>query len=110
MNAAIGSARGFTLVEVLVGSTLSLAVIALACHLAADVQVAWRSAAARVDVQQRARVTADLVSRLLREAGAGPMSGPARASLIRGSLPSCRGESADVARTPSTSSGPTPSR
>ena len=84
MNGAIGSARGFTLVEVLVGSTLSLAVIALACHLAADVQVAWRSAAARVDVQQRARVTADLVSRLLRESGAGPMSGPARASLIRG--------------------------
>jgi hypothetical protein len=87
MNATTGSARGFTLVEVLVGSTISLAVIALACHLAADVQVAWRSAAARVDVQQRARVTADLVSRLLREAGAGPMSGPARANLIRGIPP-----------------------
>lgn len=87
MNRAIGSARGFTLVEVLVGSTVSLAVIALACHLAIDVQVVWRSAAARVDLQQRARVSVDLVSRLLREAGAGPMTGPARGNLFRGIPP-----------------------
>jgi hypothetical protein len=84
MNGGIASAGGFMLVEVLVGSTISLAVIALACYLAADVQVAWRSAAARVDLHQRARATADLVSRVLREAGAGPLSGPARANLIRG--------------------------
>jgi prepilin-type N-terminal cleavage/methylation domain-containing protein len=87
MKARIGCARGFTLVEVLVGSAISLAVIAVACQLAADAQVAWRSGSARVDLQQRARVIADLVTRLLREAGAGPMSGPARANLIRGIPP-----------------------
>jgi hypothetical protein len=87
MKRGVGSATGFTLVEALVASTISLAVIALACHLAADVQVAWRAAAARVDLQQRARAAADVVSRLLREAGAGPMSGSARANLIRGIPP-----------------------
>ena len=78
---------GFTLVEVLVGSAISLAAIAVACLLAAEAQVAWRSASARVDLQQRARVIADLITRLLREAGAGPMGGPARANLIRGIPP-----------------------
>jgi hypothetical protein len=87
MKQGAGSATGFTLVEALLGSTISLAVVALACHLAADVQVAWRAAAARVDLQQRARAAADVVSRLLREAGAGPMSGPARANLTRGIPP-----------------------
>lgn len=87
MKEGVRCARGFTLVEVLVGSAISLAVIAVACLLAAEAQLAWRAASARVDLQQRARVTADLISRLLREAGAGPMSGPARANLIRGIPP-----------------------
>ena len=87
MKRGIGGSCGFTLVEVLVGSAISLAAIAVGCLLAAEAQVAWRSASARADLQQRARVGADLVTRLLKEAGAGPMSGPARASLIRGIPP-----------------------
>jgi hypothetical protein len=87
MNRAIGCGCGFTLVEVLVGSAISLAAIAVGCLLAVEAQVAWRSASARADLQQRARVGADLITRLLKEAGAGPMSGPARASLIRGIPP-----------------------
>lgn len=87
MKGWLRSGRGFTLIELLIGSTISLAVIALACHLAADVQVAWRAAAARVDLQQRARATAELVSKVLREAAAGPMSGAARTNLFRGIPP-----------------------
>jgi prepilin-type N-terminal cleavage/methylation domain-containing protein len=80
-------ARGFTLVEVLIGSAISLAVIAVSCQLAADAQAAWRSAAARVDLQQRGRVAADLLSRAMREAGAGPLTGPAKTALMRGVPP-----------------------
>ena len=87
MKRRIGCSCGFTLVEVLVGSAISLAAIAVGCLLAAEAQVAWRSASARADLQQRARVGADVITRLLKEAGAGPMSGPARASLIRGIPP-----------------------
>jgi len=87
MKRRIGCSGGFTLVEVLVGSAISLAAIAVGCLLAAEAQVAWRSASARADLQQRARVGADLITRLLKEAGAGPMGGPARASLIRGIPP-----------------------
>ena len=87
MKRRIGCSGGFTLVEVLVGSAISLAAIAVGCLLAAEGQVAWRSASARADLQQRARVGADLITRLLKEAGAGPMGGPARASLIRGIPP-----------------------
>ena len=77
---ATAGARGFTLLEALVGSAISLVVVGLSCRLAADAQSAWRSSAARVDLHQRARVAADLVPRLFREAGAGPLSGPARAA------------------------------
>jgi hypothetical protein len=87
MKRRIGCSDGFTLVEVLVGSAISLAAIAVGCLLAAEAQVAWRSASARADLQQRARVGADLITRLLKEAGAGPMGGPARANLIRGIPP-----------------------
>lgn len=87
MKRRIGYSCGFTLVEVLVGSAISLAAIAVGCLLAAEAQVAWRSASARADLQQRARVGADLITRLLKEAGAGPMSGSARGSLIRGIPP-----------------------
>ena len=69
MKRRIGCNCGFTLVEVLVGSAISLAAIAVGCLLAAEAQVAWRSASARADLQQRARVGADLITRLLKEAG-----------------------------------------
>lgn len=87
MTRRLGCRRGFTLIEVLVGSAISFVVIAVACVLAAEAQVAWRSASARADLQQRSRVVADLITRLLKEAGAGPSSGPARGSLIRGIPP-----------------------
>ena len=84
MTSAIRSARGFTLVEVMIGAAISLATIALSCQLALDAQAAWRSSAARIDLQQRVRVAADLVSRTVREAGGGPLSSPAGAALMRG--------------------------
>ncbi len=77
-------ARGFTLVEAMIGSAISLVVVGVSCQLAADAQAAWRSSAARVDLQQRARVAADVISRALREAGGGPLAGPARAPLMLG--------------------------
>ena len=77
-------AGGFTVVELLVGSAIALVVIALSCQLAVDMQAAWRAASARVELQQRARVAVDVVSRALREAGGGPFSGPARLNLMRG--------------------------
>jgi prepilin-type N-terminal cleavage/methylation domain-containing protein len=87
LTRAIQSSRGFTLVELLIASSISVAVIAVSCQLAVDLHAAWRSASARVDLQQRTRVAADLVSRALREAGAGPLSGPARGTLMRGVPP-----------------------
>jgi prepilin-type N-terminal cleavage/methylation domain-containing protein len=87
MTGLTASARGFTLVEVMIGAAVSLVVIGLSCQLAADAQAAWRSSAARVDLQQRGRVAADVISRALREAGGGPLAGPARATLMRGVPP-----------------------
>src|SRR5688572_20878175 len=87
MTGVTGSARGFTLVEVMIGAVISLVVIGLSCQLAADAQAAWRSSAARVDLQQRARVAADVIARALREAGGGPLAGSARATLMRGVPP-----------------------
>jgi prepilin-type N-terminal cleavage/methylation domain-containing protein len=84
MTSGNSSAAGFTLIELLVGSAVALVVIALSCQLAVDVQVAWRSAAARVDLQQRTRVAVDVLSRALHEAGGGPLSGAARGNLMRG--------------------------
>jgi prepilin-type N-terminal cleavage/methylation domain-containing protein len=87
MTGPTGPAHGFTLIEVMIGAAISLIVIGLSCQLAADAQAAWRSSAARVDLQQRARVAADVISRALREAGGGPLAGPARATLMRGVPP-----------------------
>ena len=80
----MGRERGFALIEVLIGSAIGLAAIAVTCQLAADAQVAWRAAAAQADLQQRIRVVQDHLTRALREAGAGPFTGPARASMMRG--------------------------
>jgi hypothetical protein len=80
----MGREQGFALIEVLIGSAIGLAAIVATCQLAADAQVAWRAAAARADLQQRVRVAQDHLTRTLRDAGAGPLSGPARTSLVRG--------------------------
>ena len=75
--------RGFSLVEVLVATAISLAVTLLACRLAAGAQSSWRVNGARADLQQRARVAADTLSRALLEAGGGPFSGAASGPLVR---------------------------
>jgi len=80
----MGREHGFALIDVLIGSAIGLAAIAVTCQLAADAQVVWRAAAARADLQQRARVAQDHLTRTLREAGAGPLTGPARTSMMRG--------------------------
>jgi len=80
---AFASASGFSLVEVLIASGLTAAVTLIACRLAADAQVVSQSDGARIDLQQRARVAADVVSRSLLDAGGGPDGGPGRGPLIR---------------------------
>jgi len=73
---------GFTLVEVLVATAITLIVTGLACVLAMDAQAVWRADQARVDLQQRARVAADTLTRALHEAGAGAITGPLRSGLV----------------------------
>ena len=75
--------RGFSLVEVLISTAISLSATLIACRLAAGAQTHWRVTAARVDLQQRARAAADMLSRALLEAGAGPQAGPAYGPLSR---------------------------
>jgi hypothetical protein len=75
--------RGFSLVEVLISTAISLSATLIACRLAAGAQANWRVAAARVDLQQRARAATDLLSRTLLEVGAGPQAGPAYGALSR---------------------------
>lgn len=74
---------GFSLAEVLVASGITAAVTVIACRLAVDAQIMWRSDSARMDLQQRARVATDTISRALLDAGGGPSGGPARGSMIR---------------------------
>jgi hypothetical protein len=76
-------ACGFSLVEVLISTAISLSATLIACRLAAGAQTNWRVAAARVDLQQRARAATDMLSRALLEAGAGPQAGPASGPLSR---------------------------
>jgi hypothetical protein len=74
---------GFSLVEVLVATSISVTVVLLACTMAVQAQYAWRGDSARVDLQQRARVAADILTRALFESGAGPPTGPGKGPLIR---------------------------
>ena len=76
-------ARGFSLVEVLISTAISLTATLIACRLAAGAQTNWRVTAARVDLQQRARAATDMFSRALLELGAGPPAGPAYGPLSR---------------------------
>jgi type II secretory pathway pseudopilin PulG len=76
-------AAGFSLVEVLMATAIVLTITALACALAMEAQTAWRADNARVDLQQRARVAADTLTRALLESGAGPLSGVGKGPLVR---------------------------
>jgi hypothetical protein len=75
--------RGFSVVELLVATAITLIVTALACALAVDAYSTWRTESARVDVHQRARVVADVLTRALAESGAGAHGGAARGPLAR---------------------------
>ena len=75
--------NGFSLLEVLISTAISLSATLIACRLAAGAQTNWRVVGARVDLQQRARAVADMLSRSLLEAGAGPQAGPACGPLSR---------------------------
>jgi hypothetical protein len=77
------SSAGFSLVEVLIATTITVGITALACALAVDAQTVWRADSARVDLHQRARVAADMFARLLLESGAGPLTGSSRGPLLR---------------------------
>jgi hypothetical protein len=80
---AIADVRGFSFVELLVATAITITVTALACALAVDAYSSWRVESARVDLHQRARVVADMLTRALSEAGAGPHGGVARGPLAR---------------------------
>jgi prepilin-type N-terminal cleavage/methylation domain-containing protein len=75
--------RGFSLIEVLIATAISLAATLLACQLAAGAQANWRANGARADLQQRARAVADMLTRALLEAGGGPLAGEASGPLLR---------------------------
>jgi hypothetical protein len=69
--------RGFSLVEVLLAASITLALIAGALRLAAAAQRLFQSQPESADVQQRARVAIDALRRDLVMAGAGTYAGPA---------------------------------
>ena len=83
MTAVTHLPNGFSLVEVLIATAVTATITALACGLAVEAQTAWRADDGRVDLQQRARVASDLVSRALLDAGGGPHTGPSKGSLLR---------------------------
>jgi prepilin-type N-terminal cleavage/methylation domain-containing protein len=78
---------GFTLVEVLVASAVGLLVTLTAAMLVMEAQGSWRADSARVDLQQRARVAADVLTRALREAGLNPHDAARSGPLIRSVAP-----------------------
>jgi prepilin-type N-terminal cleavage/methylation domain-containing protein len=80
---AMRGTRGFSLIEVLIATAVSLAATLLACRLAAGAQLNWRVNGARADLQQRARSAADMLTRALLEAGGGPLAGDAYGPLLR---------------------------
>jgi prepilin-type N-terminal cleavage/methylation domain-containing protein len=74
---------GFSLAELIVAMALTSIVALLASTLAVEALYGWRSDSARIDLQQRARVAADVLTRALLESGAGPDDGPSRGPLVR---------------------------
>ena len=78
---------GFSLVELLIATAITMGVLAFACALVLAEHAAWRADSARVDLQQRARVVAGVLGRALRDAGAGPHRGTGRGPLLRAMAP-----------------------
>ena len=62
---------GISLVEVLVATSIALVATSLACVLAVQARASWAADSGRLDLQQRSRAAADLLTRALRDAGLG---------------------------------------
>ena len=77
-----GGPDGFSLIELLVASAITLVIIASVFGLLHIGQVAFATQPDAVDLQQRLRVVADSLQRDLVMAGAGFTRGPARGSLL----------------------------
>ena len=75
--------RGFTLVEALVATLLTLGVLGAALSFVAPDSYIAQSRPEAIDMQQRARVGADLISRDLFMAGAGPPAGAQSGPLVK---------------------------
>ena len=80
--AGVSPARGFTVIELLIGMVLVLIVIACAFDLLRAAQTALVTQPESSDLQQRLRVTADAIARDLTSAGAGFSRGNTRGPLI----------------------------
>jgi len=77
---------GFTMVESLIALSLTLVVTSAAINLATPATSSSAAQPELTDLQQRARVAADVLARRLNDAGAGVSAGPNRGALVR-SLP-----------------------
>lgn len=75
------SCAGFTLVELLIATLITMAVAAAAYMLTSQAQRIFAAQPEQSDVQQRIRVGVDAVRQDLIMAGAGTYAGPARGSL-----------------------------
>ena len=82
MNERIQSERGYSLVEMLVSMTILLAVTGTIFSLVNPAQGTSRVQPEYADMQQRARVGSELLSRDLMMAGAGPYQGQTTGSLL----------------------------
>jgi prepilin-type N-terminal cleavage/methylation domain-containing protein len=77
------SAKGFTLVELLVAMVIVVAVMAAVLAVIDPVQVMYRSQPEMADMHQRLRVVADTLTRALGEAGRGVDGGAIGGPLVR---------------------------
>lgn len=99
------SAAGFSLAETLVALVLTMMVAGTAMVVAIPVSRVSMTQPEVMDVQQRARVAAEMIARDLTSAGAGPFAGPAR-GVLPGTVPAVLprrmgaqdGDGPDVAR------------
>ena len=91
------SPRGFTLVELLIASAITLAILAAVLALTSPASEVFLVQPEVHDLQQRLRVAADTLQKDLLMAGAGLSSGPASGPLIRYFAPVLPYRAGDVA-------------
>jgi len=79
----MNSSRGFSLVELVVSTALTLGIAALVFAAVAPSESAFGTRTEQADLQQRLRVAADVLWRELDAAGAGPVTGEYQGPLSR---------------------------